>query len=90
MKVLFVGEGKHDIGEPDPFSSARLAGGTIPTLAKRVVPLIGEESVALQWIEIPRFRPEAKKHGFPAKVKAAAPRNQKIRLRSNGRSGRSR
>ncbi|MCI0637664.1 MAG: hypothetical protein L0Y72_28745 [Gemmataceae bacterium] len=72
MKVLFVGEGRHDIGDPNPNAfSPRLARGTIPTLAKRVIPEISSDSVAIAWTELRRFNPAAKKRGYPAKVAAA-------------------
>ena len=73
MKVLFVGEGPHDVGresrnsleEPCP------AGGVVTTLARRVVSSIGADSLALRWSELVRFHPSAKK-GFAGKVAAAA------------------
>lgn len=73
MKVLFIGEGRHDIGDPNPNShEPRPAHGTIPTLARCVLPNISSESMALAWREIIRFNPSAQKRGFPAKVAAAA------------------
>jgi len=72
VKALFIGEGGHDIGDSDPNPhQPRPARGTIPTLARRICPEIGPESVALAWSEIRRFNPSAKKRGFPAKVAAA-------------------
>ncbi|MHB1422683.1 MAG: hypothetical protein ACYC3I_05700 [Gemmataceae bacterium] len=72
MKLLFIGEGRHDIGDSnaDP-SPPRSAQGTIPTLARRICPNIASESVALAWREIRRFNPSAQKHGYPAKIAAA-------------------
>ena len=73
MKVLFIGEGRHDIGDSSPNSNLpRPAGGTIPTLAARVCAVVWSDSIALAWREIQRFNPEAKKRGFPAKVTGAA------------------
>jgi hypothetical protein len=73
MKVLFIGEGRHDIGDPDPNSfQPRPAQGTIPNLARRICPNIAPESVALAWKEISRFNPSAHKRGYPAKITAAA------------------
>lgn len=71
MRLLFVGEGPHDIGrsalspaEPAP------AGGVVPALSRRVVPAIAAESRALRWADIPRFAPSARR-GFAGKVAAA-------------------
>ncbi len=72
MILLFIGEGRHDIGDsrPNPFEP-RPAEGTIPTLARRICPNIASESVALAWTEIRRFNPSAQKRGYPAKIAAA-------------------
>lgn len=72
MKVLFVGEGPHDIGAPqgcvtEPFTP----GGVVPALARKVVPAIDATSVALKWTSLVRFHPSAKKQGFKAKGDAA-------------------
>ncbi len=72
MKVLFIGEGPHDIGDPGPNPFIpRPAQGTIPTLARRVCPSIRPESVALAWTEIRRFNPQGKKGGYESKIPAA-------------------
>lgn len=71
MKLLFVGEGRHDIGDSLFPGQPRSAEGTIPTLARRICPAIDSNSVALAWNEIARFNPQAKKRGFPAKITAA-------------------
>jgi len=73
VKVLFIGEGPHDIGasSPNP-DQPRTARGVIPALARRVCAGIGPESIALAWQEIRRFNPSAKKPGYPGKVAAAA------------------
>ncbi len=73
MKVLFIGEGRHDIGDPNPNPyHPRPAQGTIPTLARRICPAISLNSVALAWTEIPRFTPARARHGYLAKITAAA------------------
>lgn len=73
MKVLFIGEGRHDIGDPNPTPYyPRSAQGTIPALVRRICDGIDSESVALSWSEIRRFNPSAQKSGYPAKVAAAA------------------
>lgn len=73
MKVLFVGEGPHDIGPPNPIPDRpRVAGGAIPTLTRRICDRVDADSVAVTWSEIPRFHAHAKKRGYPAKIAAAA------------------
>jgi DNA-binding transcriptional regulator of glucitol operon len=73
VKVLFIGEGPHDIGDsslnPDQPRPAR---GVIPTLARRVCGGIAPESIALAWREISRFSGSTQQRGFPGKVAAAA------------------
>ena len=73
MKVLFIGEGPHDIGhsslnprEPRP------ARGVVPTLARRICAEIGAESIAFAWREIGRYHPSGQRRGYSAKVAAAA------------------
>jgi hypothetical protein len=72
VKVLFVGEGRHDIGDTssNPLLP-RLARGTIPTLVRYVCRCISSDSLALAWRDIPRFNPAAKKRGLAPKVVAA-------------------
>lgn len=73
MKVLFVGEGPHDIGERGPNQNQpRRAGGTVPALTRRICDRIAIDSIALTWAEIPRFSLSAKSQGFQAKLSAAA------------------
>jgi hypothetical protein len=70
--VLFVGEGRHDIGEPGPTPyQPRPARGSIPTPARLVCPAVAAGSIALAWTEIRRFNPSARKHGYEAKIPAA-------------------
>ncbi|HVA46423.1 MAG TPA: hypothetical protein VNH11_08620 [Pirellulales bacterium] len=72
MKVLFVGEGPHDVGSPNRIpGQPRPAGGTIPTLTRRVCDRVAPDSIAITWSEIPRFHASGKKRGFPAKIMAA-------------------
>jgi hypothetical protein len=71
MKVLFIGEGRHDIGDSTGDFEPRPAKGSIPTLARQVCPAIAEDSPALAWREVSRFHPDAKKHGFQHKVAGA-------------------
>jgi hypothetical protein len=72
MKVLFVGEGKHDIGPPASGFGPRPAGGVVPVLARKVCPgVIDEACQALAWAELQRFGPTRKRMDFAAKVAAA-------------------
>ena len=71
MKVLFVGEGDHDIGPQEHGAGPRTARGVVPTLSRKVVPSIDEGCKALAWRELPRFEASARKKGFAAKVAAA-------------------
>lgn len=71
MKVLFVGEGSHDIGERGPNQNQpRTAGGTVPALTRRICERIAIDSIALTWAEIPRFSLSTKSQGFQAKLSA--------------------
>jgi len=73
VKVLFIGEGPHDIGAPSPNpNQPRPARGVVPTLARRVWSGIAADSIALAWREISRFNLSAQKRGYSAKVAAAA------------------
>jgi hypothetical protein len=71
MRVLFVGEGAQDIGTPQFNPQPRPARGTVPTLARKVCPVIAEDSVALAWTEIPLFDRKARKRGLEVKVERA-------------------
>jgi len=71
MRVLFIGEGPHDIG-PQPFApKPRPASGTVPTLSRRVCPAISEDSLALAWKEIPILDNRQAGKGLGAKVERA-------------------
>jgi hypothetical protein len=66
VKVLFVGEGSHDIGESSPTpGNPRPARGTAPALARRIWPAISPESLSIAWREIHRFRSPG--HGRPGR-----------------------
>jgi hypothetical protein len=71
MRVLFIGEGSHDIGAPVFAPEARAASGVIPSLTRRTCPAIAEDSVALTWREIPILDRRKRGRGFAAKVKSA-------------------
>jgi hypothetical protein len=71
MKVLFVGEGTHDIGRPDFPAKPRLAAGVVAVLARNICPAIDAESVGVAWREIRIFNPDKKHKGWAAKVEAA-------------------
>ena len=70
-RVLFVGDGKHDIGGPDGVSDDPFpARGVVSNLAARVAAVDVERSVALRWVDFSRFSTSGKR-GYPAKIKAA-------------------
>jgi hypothetical protein len=71
MKVLFVGEGKHDIGRPEFAVEIRPAQGVVPTLARRVCPYIHESSVAIGWTEVPVLRQKPNLKGLAVKVRSS-------------------
>ncbi len=71
MKLLFVGEGKHDIGADEGGASPWVAGGVVPALARRVCPQIANNSLALKWRDLPLLNREGKRRGFDRKVVAA-------------------
>ena len=73
MRVLFVGEGPHDIGRRDAFNpDESQRPGVVQVLARKVCSHLADDSPALRWSELARFHPDAKKRGFGAKMKAAA------------------
>jgi hypothetical protein len=71
MKVLFVGEGPHDVGSSEFAPKPQQASGVVPCLSRKVCPDIGIDSVAFYWREIPVLNREKKKRGFAAKVASA-------------------
>jgi len=70
MKVLFVGEGRHDLGASDFPLQFRTAQGVVPKLCQKISNTISSDSIALSWKDIPRFN--SSKKGFKHKLKAAA------------------
>jgi hypothetical protein len=75
VKVLFVGEGKHDIGPAEfgaPSGDGRPPRGVVPALAARAVPAVDlASSRTLSWRDIPLLSRE-KRTGLDRKVKGAA------------------
>lgn len=71
MRVLFIGEGTHDVGPPTFDLRPRPAAGTVPALARRVCPSISEDSLALAWREIPILDPKKRRRGFDARTEIA-------------------
>jgi len=73
VKVLFVGEGPHDVGRPREVEGApTVAGGVVTILSRRARPDVDAESIALRWTELRRFHPDARRKGFARKVPVAA------------------
>jgi len=75
-RVLFIGDGKHDIGKPEwPSDEAFPARGVVPLLAGRVAAIDCPASVAMPWAHpklarFPVVRP-TKTRGYEAKLRAA-------------------
>ncbi|MBA3550460.1 MAG: hypothetical protein H0T76_28630 [Nannocystis sp.] len=75
-RVLFIGDGDHDIGKPEwPTDDAFPARGVVPLLAERVTAIDRPGSMAMHWAHprLARFsvgRP-TKTHGYPEKFRAA-------------------
>jgi len=73
-RVLFIGDGKHDIGEPEwPSNEAFPARGVVPLLAERIAAIDRSGSVAMHWAhpKLARFSPDRKTRGYDAKLRAA-------------------
>lgn len=76
-RVLFIGDGEHDIGKPDwPSDAAFPARGVVPALAGRAAAIDCRASLAMHWAhpKLARFpvkRHSAATHGYPAKIRAA-------------------
>lgn len=69
-RVLFVGDGKHDIGAPEwPCDVPFAARGVVPHLAERAAAIDRTSSLALRWADIPRLAPGKK--GYLHKLRAA-------------------
>ncbi len=70
-RVLFVGDGKHDVGGPDwTVEDAFPAGGVVSHLVVRTAAVELEGSLALRWKDILRLSPSAKR-GYSGKLRAA-------------------
>ncbi len=73
-RVLFIGDGKHDIGKPEwPTDEAFPARGVVPLLAERIAIIDRPGSVAMHWAhpKLARFSPDRKTRGYEAKLRAA-------------------
>lgn len=73
-RVLFIGDGAHDIGSSDwPTDDPYPAGGVVPRLAAKVAAIDRERSQALHWAHpsLVRFTTNRKTRGYEAKIKAA-------------------
>jgi len=74
-RVLFIGDGKHDIGKPEwPTDDAFPARGVVPLLAERIAAIDRPHSVAMHWAhpKLARFSPDRMKtRGYEAKLRAA-------------------
>lgn len=53
MKVLFVGEGPHDIGKRAWSAEGSPAGGVVGVLTRRVRPEIDAQSWSIRWSQVP-------------------------------------
>lgn len=69
MRVLFVGEGVHDVGR-DAESQGEPAGGVVQTLVRGLHPHVAADSPARHWKDMPRFR-VGPSRGLTSKLKAA-------------------
>jgi hypothetical protein len=67
MKLLFVGEGPHDVGHDPSQQDVFAAGGVIPALVRRAGVPVGADSKATWWRRLTRFS----KRGLEGKAKAA-------------------
>lgn len=73
-RVLFIGDGAHDIGAADwPTDDPFPAGGVVPHLAAKVAAIDREHSRSLHWAHprLARFTPTRKTSGYEAKIRAA-------------------
>ncbi|MCY1008192.1 hypothetical protein OV079_22055 [Nannocystis pusilla] len=89
-RVLFVGDGKHDIGVPDwPTDEPFPARGVVPHLAERVAAVDRAHSLAMPWSHprLSRFQPKnraQRTRGYEAKVRAAMLQIERGVLRVDG------
>lgn len=75
-RVLFIGDGKHDVGAPEwPTDEPFPACGVVPKLAERVAAIDREKSLAMKWAHprLSRFPVgrAGKTRGYEAKLRAA-------------------
>jgi hypothetical protein len=73
-RVLFIGDGAHDIGSSDwPTDDPFPAGGVVPRLAAKIADIDRERSQALHWAHprLARFAANRKTRGYEAKIRAA-------------------
>ncbi len=72
MKVLFVGEGPHDIGVSGKSpNQPRMATSVVSVLARKAAPTIDPATAAIRWADIVLLGKRSKKRGLQAKVSAA-------------------
>jgi len=86
-RVLFIGDGKHDIGEPEwPSNEAFPARGVVPLLAERIAAIDRSGSVAMHWAhpKLARFSPNRRTRGYVAKLHAAKIQIERGRLALDG------
>lgn len=70
MKVLFVGEGPHDIGRTEYGTEFTPADGIVSTLCKRISPNISNESASISLRRLTAYSP-SKKAGLDHKLRIA-------------------
>lgn len=63
MKLLIVGDGRHDIGKKEYGKLLRKARGTLASLCKKMCPSLSEDSLSLRWNEIPAVVVKSKNFG---------------------------
>lgn len=71
MKLLFVGDGKHDVGNPGFGLQPRPVGGVVFTLARRICSRIAEDSTAMYWRELSVLPQGKKAKGWADRVESA-------------------
>jgi hypothetical protein len=78
VKVLFVGEGPHELGPSESEPGPRVATGTVAILARKICPALGLDSIGLPWrqigllpLETKAFDRDMKRKGYEAKAKRA-------------------
>ena len=69
-RVLFIGDGKHDVGAPEwPTDDPYPARGVVPHLSARTAAIDRDNSLALTWSRLTRLSPTKK--GYLHKLRAA-------------------